>query len=242
MRRRSWSLGVVLGCVALIALLIACSAVVYEQGIAASVGYSAYSNTSPPVASSAGGVTLRLAHSRYLTIETFTLSLTNQSGAPIYLPATGAAEASATATFRDLEPDIDGTLSDYANLCLAIGSEVRNARGWQPRSQGCDWARRCPEGAPPPLQRPVMLVIAPGDTAEFPVYDGQRIYPPWSPGVYHFSALYTLKPFLAPGDRKIAPEKIPGALTLTTPPVMLTSAWWYPSSYHQQRTPCPPVA
>jgi len=84
-----------------------------------------------------------------------------------------------------------------------------------------------------------MLVLAPGETAEFPVYDGQHIYSPWSPGVYRFSALYTPKPFLAAGDRGIAPLKISDAVTLTTPPVTLTSAWWYPSNYHYQPTPCP---
>lgn len=209
-----------------IALLVACAAASYAAGVVEGIGAIAYRNTSPPLASTTGGVTLALAHARYLTVETITLTLTNQSDAPIYVPATST----------------DAPRSQYWSVsapysCVALETEVLGAHGWRSLGRGCDWSFSCPGGEARPFPEGGTLVIQPYQTAVFPLYDAQFTYPLWSPGSYRFSVLFSRTPFQAP---RFWPDPIvtPKGESLTTAPVALTSAWWIPSWYHHTPPRC----
>lgn len=215
-----------------IALLVACAAASYAAGVVEGIGAIAYRNTSPPLASTTGGVTLALAHARYLTVETITLTLTNQSDAPIYVPATS------TDAPRSQYVSVSNLPALYS--CLAIETEVLGAHGWRTLGRGCDWSWSCPSGEARALSEGATLIIQPYQTAVFPLYDGQSTYPTWQRGSYRFSVLFSRTPFQAP---RFWPDPIviPQGELLVTAPVTLTSPWWIPSWYHHTPPRCPVV-
>ena len=193
-------------------ILVAISALLaaYALGIVAEVGYSANRNTSPPLAVSAGGVTLSVDHARYLILDTITVTLTNHSGAPIYLPEMG-----------------DG--SSFP-LCWFTGVEYQSADGWQgiANNNGCWALPACPSGMARGYGVPAVGVVAAGQTVVLDSYDGHASYPPLAPGAYRFSMVYSPTPLHAAWT-----SGIPDGVMLVTPLVTLTSAWWIPPWYHQ---------
>ncbi len=224
--------------VAFIAMLALCAGVSYTQGIVGDIAYLTYQNTSPPLTSTTNDVMLALAHSRFLTIEAITLILSNHARAPIYLPI--------TSDFLPANGEYAHATDEYVhatgvgNQCLAFETAVQSAQGWQSLGRGC-WSVVCSGGAVPPIPHPALLIIAPGESVAFALYDYQSSYPArWASGVYQFSALYTLTPFLPPrywGQ----PLAIPNGVTLSIAPVTLTGAWWY-AQYHHSLPACPYAA
>lgn len=234
MSKRMWRRRVrrrAIGVIGVVGVLMLCAVVADAVGFLEPFAASASWNTSPPLTATLDGVTLAAPHTRYLTLDAFTLTLTNQSSAPIYLPVTylgGLLEGGYV-------PVTDGPAS-YG--CLPIETEVREAQGWRSLGSGCHTQHDCPSGtaqASPPLG---VLVIKPGQSAVFPIYDGEALYPPWSPGVYRFRVLFTQTPFQAVVRSYLRTfQAMSHAVVLTSGPVTLTGAWWIPFWYHQ-RWPC----
>lgn len=217
----------------IIVILVLCSVVSYPLGVTESIGMGLYRNTSPPAASTVAGVTIGLAHSRYLSVETLTLSLTNHTSAPMYLPTTEGGDTPPSSTYLRASPD--------GLSCLTLETDILSAHGWQAIGQGCRWwVWSCPHDANLGLPRAQALVIAPGETAKFTLYDPQEAYPLWSPGAYRFRIPSSQTPFQAPakGSWWHYPLVIPHSVTLVTPPVTLTRAWWTPADYHYTGPPC----
>lgn len=213
-------------------MLALCVAAPYQLGMTESIGLSRYRNTSPPVASTLGGVTIGLAHSRYLTVEALTLSLTNHTGEPVYLPAEGEPLPPIRDQYLHATPD--------GSSCLALETDVLSAHGWQILGGGCRWWVWSCGDADPGFPVPAVLAIAPGETARFTLYDPTDAYPLWSPGVYRIRIPYSQTPFQPPErwSRWQYPLVIPLSETLVTPPVSLTRAWWYPADYHRTPPKC----
>ncbi|HEX9039018.1 MAG TPA: hypothetical protein VF808_18695 [Ktedonobacterales bacterium] len=233
MWQRRRLLHVILAVATFVALIAVCAVASYQSGFVASLSYINYRNTSPPVSASAYGVTLALAHSRYLTVERILLTLTNHSQATVYAPITSGKSA---ASDRIVRPARDGTVEiSRGDACLAISSDVRGASSWRSLGDEC-LAQQCPMGAAetPPL--PGLLVIQPGETALFPIYDGETDSPLWDPGVYRFSALYTQTFFLAPNWWP-HPVTVPHGVTLTLPAVTLNAGPQYLARSQPHRCP-----
>lgn len=225
-RRRAllWGAGIIM----LPMLCVLASYASYNGGLVESIGAGAYQNTSAPLSATRDGVTISIPHSRYLTVETITLKLTNQSSTPIYMPG-----------FNDDKPSNGQYLSilkvSIRYACRGIRTDFRGSGGQHSVGWGCYGLLGCPGGTPPLLVYPATLVIAPGQTVDFPLYDGEDSYPPWSPGAYQFSILFARTPFAAPQSW---PLTIPQGEQLAIPSAMVTSAWWIPPHYHQT-SPCP---
>ena len=79
MPQRSQRRRPILRLAALITILALCAGVFYTTGALENIAFNAYQNTSPPLVVTSDGVTLALAHSRYLTIEPIILTLTNHA-------------------------------------------------------------------------------------------------------------------------------------------------------------------
>jgi hypothetical protein len=173
-------------------------------------------------------VTLTVDHSRYLTLDTITVTLTNASGAPIYVP--------------DVEKVTMSGVS-MGTVCWQSTVEYQSANGWQDIG-GCGWsAEYChvaygPGGAPPPplMHGPGWGVVAPGATIYLADYVGQDSHPPLSPGAYRFGVGYSPTPPQHTPDldilRALAGVPGSGVVWLQTTSVTLTSAWWIPPWYH----------
>lgn len=214
-----------------ITTLAVCATLAYSLGLVESIGFKAYVDSSPPLTSTTDAVTLGLAHSRYLTIESISLTLTNHSTQPIYLPAMG---------FQRPANDTYVLVQNGDNSCVAIAIDSLNAHGWQSLGRGCNGKVMCPGGMAMPRQVPDVLAIEPGETATFALYGGQDAYPLWKSGQYRVSVLYTRTPF-PPTRDAIWPDPpvIPHGVTLTSEPMTLAGAWWIPPWYHQSPPQCP---
>lgn len=194
-----------------------CGAVSYASygwGLVETVAAGTNQNTSTPLSATRDGVTISIPHSRYLTVETITLKLTNQSQTPIYVPG-----------FNDYKPSNGQYLSvlkvSIRYACRGIRTDFRGSGGQHSVGWGCYGLLGCPGGTPPLPVYPATLVIAPGQTVDFPLYDGEDSYPPWSPGAYQFSILFARTPFAAPQSW---PLTIPQGEQLAIPSAMVTSA------------------
>ncbi|HEV2457325.1 MAG TPA: hypothetical protein VGS80_03095, partial [Ktedonobacterales bacterium] len=197
---RSWRPLVVV--ISVITLLALCAGASYALGIVEEIGYSGYRNTSPPLAVSAGGVTLASAHARYLILDTITVTLTNHSGAPIYVPEMAAGTVSGVPIGR--------------MFCWHSDVEYQSANGWEALGGECWSPPACPSGTSPGTPEPAVGVVASGQTVVLDSYDGQESYPPLAPGAYRFSVAYSPTPFQAPLS-----TALPNGVTLTTPSVTL---------------------
>jgi hypothetical protein len=210
--------------VAVIATLALCAFAAYTLGPVQAVGFSTYQNTAPPLAASAGGVTLAVEHSRYLTLDTITVTLTNASGATIYVPDVEEMTVSGVSVGR---------------ICWLSSVEYQSAHGWQAVG-GCGLsAGYCHGGhgdAAPPLPTAGWGVVGPGETIILDNYVGQDSHPPLSPGAYRFGVGYSPTPSQHTPDldilRALAGVSGSDVFWLQTPPVTLTSAWWIPPWYH----------
>jgi len=217
----------VAGILALLMLCVLASYASYNGGLVESIGAGAYQNTSAPASLTRDGVTLSATHSRYVAVETITLTVTNRSSAPIYVPD--------ISRYYPLHTEYSSTPFS----CLAIETEFLDSYGWRSLGRGCNWSWTCPGGALRSLPAPGVLMIAPGQTVDFPLYDGEDSYPPWSPGAYRFDFLFTRTPLQASRGDWPTPLAIPHSELLTTPPVTLTNAWWIPPQYHHTPPRCP---
>lgn len=199
---------------AIIAILALCAGIPYTLQ---TIGLSHYRNTSPPLATTANGVTLALAHSRYLIIDTITVTLTNRSNAPIYVPGEGT-------------ESMEGAQSGLR--CWKSKVEYLSAHGWQAVGSGCGWSPpECFWGAARGPQYPTAGEVAPGQTIVLDSYSGDNSYPPLTPGSYRFSVVFSLTPIQQ--TRPPVSPKISTPVKLTTTSVTLMSAWWIPNGYHQ---------
>jgi hypothetical protein len=176
--------------------------------------FSAYQNTpntSPPVNAQAGGVILSVAHSHYLILDTIAVTLTNDSGAPIYLPKL--------------------PMSD----CWESQAEYQSAQGWQPNGAVCSgYSAVCAGGAAPALLLPTVDAVAPGASIILDSVDGNTIYPLLQAGAYRFSVTYSLTPTKNPQISQWASST---SVTLTAAPVTLSSAWWIPPWKNASESP-----
>lgn len=225
--RRRRALLWVAGIIALSILCVSASYAEYNVGNVESVGASLYQNTSVPASSTRDSVTLTATHSRYLSVETITLTVMNRSSASIYVPD--------ISRYYPLHTEYSSTPFS----CLAIETEFLDSYGWRSLGRGCNWSWACPGGALPSPPAPGVLMIAPGKAADFALYDGEATYSPWSPGVYRFDFLFTRTPLQASRSDWPTPLAIPHSELLTTPPVTLTNAWWIPPQYHHTPPRCP---
>lgn len=215
--------------VASIVMLALCAGIPYALGIVARIGFIHYRNTSPPLATTADGVTLSVAHSRYLILDTITVTLTNRSNTPIFVPGQGTASMTGAPTHLQ---------------CWSSRVEHLSAHGWQTvggSSCAISWSPPlCPStgGTPQGIPYPTEGVVAPGQTIILDTYDGQDSYPPLTPGAYRFSVVYA--PTSTQPSSPQARRKSVADLSLMTSPVTVSSAWWIPPWYHQH-VDCPKI-
>lgn len=225
--------------VTVLAALALCAGIPYAVDSVGRIGSGNYRNTSPPLAATQGGVSFTVEHSRYLTTETITLELINHSNQPIYLP--GIKENGQRFPYPPpiYPPSYARNVRsfDAYYACLAIETDYLGGRGWQALGTGCNWSWDCGQGNPP-LLVPITVELGPGQTGTFPLYDGQGAYPPWKSGAYRFSVVYTFTPLTPPRSTWPSRLTVPDGVSLSTPPVTLTSAWWYPPWYHQTPPYC----
>jgi hypothetical protein len=203
------------------------------------IAATGYDNTSPLFISTQAGGAVGLAHTRYRTQEAIVLTLSNRSGAPIYLPTLMLPDPGQPRTVVVRGNVLAGSYGALDAECLGIDTQAQSAQGWRDLGEGCNGLQSCPGGAAQAQPVPGVLVVEPGATMLFDVYGGPAQYPPWPAGTYRFSVLYTAQAFTAPA-RWSSPVTIPHSVTQWTPPVTLTAAWGYPPAYHQTGGPrCP---
>lgn len=219
------------GRVVTIVILALCGGLSYTSGEIGNLSNIGYHNASPPLMTTQAGVTLDLSHSRYVTLDSITLTLSNWSRAPIYLPMRGGGLHGSE---QYIHP-----INQYAPDCAAIEAGAQRVRGWQNLAGGCDFGSPCPSGVAGAIPWPAVFILEPGESVQFPVYDGQSIYPLWSPGAYRFGVLYSTTAFVASQIRWAFPPVIPHGGVLWSAPVTLTAAWGYPPTYHQTAPRCP---
>jgi hypothetical protein len=136
------------------------------------------------------------------------------------------------------------TLTNHAStpidvLCLNSSFEHLSAHGWKAADRACDWPRQSSCGGAEQLQPPTNIAVAPGQSILMGSYNRTEDYPPLSPGPYRFRIVYSLTSIqqTSPSAR---PKSVT-SVTLTTAPMMVSSAWWKPPWYHQHLD-CPRLA